>query len=303
MLVSAIERELKISAGYIEAIISSSDNSYKEYHIQKKNGGTRKIEHPARKLKLLQRWVARKVFSRLPIHPCASAYIKGRNIRENALAHAGHKFLLKLDFQEFFPSLKDGDVDELLRKHIEVISGVLAESDFQKVCRIVCRRGSLVIGAPSSPIVSNTLMYEFDSAVWKFCKEAGVSYTRYADDLTFSTSESDVLSGVHQRVKSIIEGLGSPNLSFNSDKTHHSSTKHRMRVTGLVLTSQGGVSVGRLQKRRIRSMVYRAKQGGITQEELNYLQGYLNFIARIEPHYIESLRLKYDSLFVDGLRK
>ena len=74
MLIVKMSDELKLPQKYLINTISSSNNRYKEFHILKRDGSQRLIQHPARRLKILQRWLAERVFSGLPIHPAATAY-------------------------------------------------------------------------------------------------------------------------------------------------------------------------------------------------------------------------------------
>jgi RNA-directed DNA polymerase len=167
--------------------------------------------------------------------------------------------------------------------------------------RLVCRNGALTIGAPTSPAIANAICHELDSDLEAVASAEGVTYTRYADDLYFSTNRRDVLGSFPAKVRNILDELDRPaTLKLNSAKTHHSSKKHRREVTGLVLTTDGGVSVGRSRKRKIRAMIH--QYDGLSDPERDELAGLIGFVQGIEPDFVNTLILKYGKQAVDQAR-
>ena len=158
--------------------------------------------------------------------------------------------------------------------------------------QITCKHGTLTIGAPTSPALSNAICYLFDSQVAGLATETGVTYTRYADDLFFSTSEPHILGSIPERIDRILHGLSYPRyLQINRSKTRHSSRKGKRRVTGLVLTSDGKVSLGRQRKRFVRRQVHKIDE--LSNSERERLAGLLAFATDIEPDFLNALVLKY----------
>ena len=126
----------------------------------------------------------------------------------------------------------------------------------------------------------------------RLAREQDVVYTRYADDLYFSSRRRDVLSAFPGEVHRIVGDLALPgNLVVNDTKTFHSSRKGRRVVTGLVLTPDGGVSIGRARKRYIRHLVHHFEELG--EAERKQLQGWIAFAVGIEPDFANRLVLKY----------
>ena len=105
MIIERISDETKIDPGRIRGVIFSADFRYKVYHIPKKAGGIREIAQPSRIIKFMQRWSVRNVFSCLPIDESAYAYRQGVSVRDHVLPHVGKKFILRVDFKNFFPSI------------------------------------------------------------------------------------------------------------------------------------------------------------------------------------------------------
>ncbi|OFW39407.1 MAG: hypothetical protein A3J28_02565 [Acidobacteria bacterium RIFCSPLOWO2_12_FULL_60_22] len=287
---------LLLSQQELSRLISSAPHRYKTYLIEKRNRGQyRTIAQPAKEVKALQYWVIQNVLNMFHVHPAAIGYQRGKNIADNARSHVNSRFLLKLDFKDFFPSIRSADFDLYIRKQqiqitdqeVAALSRILFWNP--KGTKDMC----LAIGAPSSPGLSNILMFEFDSAVEAFCSEAGVSYTRYADDLSFSANLSDELRRVEEWVTHLCDNLESPRLSLNREKTVRVSKKRARRVTGLVLTNDSKVSIGRDQKRRIRASVHHFATGRLPEDQSRKLRGLLAYINSVEPSFLNRLRHKY----------
>ena len=232
-------------------------------------------------------------FSVFPIHGAAQAYKEGANIAANARIHVGQNYLLKVDFENFFPSIKGKDVRSLVNGRREIFDPVLTDEDVDLIVKAVCKDGALTIGAPSSPLISNILMYDFDRELSEECQRRRVSYSRYADDIALSTNKPGELAELLKFVTSLLKKPGGPLLSINPNKTVFTSRKRLRRITGIVLTSNREVSIGRRAKRKLRSMIFRYSLGELPEADVAYLRGYLAFVKSIEPDVISRLELKY----------
>jgi RNA-directed DNA polymerase len=290
-----IARSLQVSEHFVLKVAASANHRYKRFPIKKADGiSDRIIEQPSKELKLLQRWLVRRVFESLPTHPCAHAYVKGRSIATNVAVHRRSKYVSRLDLEDFFPSLTTGDLESLL-KSIRPSAGefALSDDDIRLVCALSCRSGRLTIGAPSSPTISNKLMYGLDARFAEIAAGHEANYTRYADDLYFSSSRPQVLYDVCKSVEAVLMNTATPRLRVNRRKTYHASRKRRMAVTGLRITPDGSVSVGRGLKRQIRAAAHRASKKNIQQDKLGWLQGMLAYVSSVEPRFAEKIRSKY----------
>jgi Reverse transcriptase (RNA-dependent DNA polymerase) len=196
-----------------------------------------------------------------------------------------------MDFERFFPSITSED----LLNYVEAEHPTLGwdEIDRETFTRIAFRRGCLTIGAPTSPGLSNAICFELDASLESSARSKGVTYTRYADDLFFSTDRPDVLKDIPEIVQRVVGELRWPSqLSINAEKTRHSSKRGRRQVTGLVLTSDGLIGIGRQRKRCIRSLIHSAPS--FSSAEKRQLAGFLAFARSIEPDFINALVLKFD---------
>jgi RNA-directed DNA polymerase len=294
VIIDKIAANLVLSTDYLWRVVLSASHRYKTYTIPKRTGGVRTINHPARELKLLQYWVLDNVCSRLRVHDAATAYRTGLNIRDHAAIHVQQSYLLKVDFRDFFPSIRRTDVLRVLREHVEVLTGVLeGDQDRELVCRIVCKGDQLTIGAPTSPTLSNAVMFDFDTRWAARSRELGVVYSRYADDLYFSTSTANILSGLLAELRQDLQQRVSPRLSINNEKTAFGSRKRSRLVTGLVLTPAFRISLGRDRKRLMKSLVFSFLRGGLSKQQSDSLRGLIAYARSVEPSFVETLRNKY----------
>ena len=300
MILRLISRETGVSVSELAMICATASRRYRNYSIPKRTGGRRTINHPTPELKFLQRWLCKNVFSGLPIHGSAYAYQKGRSIADSAKLHVDNNYLLKVDFSSFFPSLNGTDVERVLRRNMAHLQHVTYE-DMDVIRAVVCRDDKLTIGAPSSPVLSNAILYEFDEWIAMRAEKSAVAYSRYADDLFLSTNRSGVLTILLEDIRSDLVRRSSPRLKVNDAKTVFTSAKHRRIVTGIVLGSDGTISVGRRKKRRVKTLIYLYSQGKLEANMVSYLKGYLAFMKSIEENFISSMEKKFGKRVIDRL--
>jgi len=297
--------DLLIPKEKLDYLIRSAPHRYKVYKIPKRSGaGMRTIAQPAKEVKKIQYWVIRNIFPSFPVHQSASAYITGKNILNNAETHSHKPYLLKLDFKDFFPSIKGNDFCNYLKQNEDIS---LSEGDLHRLVRILFwlpERNNdfqLSIGAPSSPFLSNAIMYCFDSEISKYCSENNISYTRYADDLAFSMHDMKMRGEVLKKVKKVLASQTFPSLKLNNRKTIFGSKAHRRLVTGLILANNGNVSLGRERKRRIRAQIHHHINGRLSEKEQSSLSGMLSFARDVEPDFVNRMKAKYSSKIINGI--
>jgi RNA-directed DNA polymerase len=291
MILEQISSDLGLTPGFVLKLASGASHQYKTYNILKKDGGLRSINHPSRPLKALQRWLLANVINGFPVHETAAAYRQGRSIFDNARIHAGSRYLLRMDLTEFFPSITEQDIQQYIRENQTLFQG-WSTVDVFVFCHLVCRHSRLTIGAPTSPALSNAICYDIDVRIYTFCSKRGVMYSRYADDLFFSTSKADVLSHIEEEVVKVIAESRLPaNLKVNAAKTRRSSKKGLRRVTGIVLGSDGKAHIGRGLKRQIRGLIFRLES--LDAVARASLAGMIAYAIGFDPQFMNSLISKY----------
>lgn len=288
--------------------IISAPVRYKRYEIPKRNGsGTRLIAQPSRSVKPLQKACISELRNVLPIHTAALAYEIGTGIKRNANMHRYNRYLLKMDFINFFPSIKPDVLLNTFEKHnltlTDVDKNILSSLLFWKPSRRYSNL-ELSIGAPSSPFISNAVMYFFDVAVTEYCQRRNITYTRYADDLAFSTNTADILFELPEFLNTLVQQPSMEFLRFNTDKTVFASRRVNRHITGVTITNDGRLSLGRKRKRKISSLIHRFSLRQIrSDKEINELKGMLGFAKHIEPIFVRRMCQKYGKAIILEIQK
>ena len=164
-----------------------------------------------------------------------------------------------------------------------------------KISKICTFKGYLPQGAPTSPVISNIVFKAVDEEITEICKKRKVIYSRYADDLTFSTNNKQYLIDLIKPITEIVKKHG---FKINSEKTRLYSGKRRMSVTGVILNS-GRLTVGRDLKRNIRAGLYNVIVKNDKKINKKVLMGYISFIKDIEPDYFESIKKYKNKLLLE----
>jgi RNA-directed DNA polymerase len=250
----------------------SATNKYREFTLLKKSGGTRRILAPAGALKLIQRklaFVPNRVYAP---KPSVNGFVIARNIRSNAERHLQTRYVFNLDLKDFFPSINFGRVRGMFLALPYKVSADAATV----LAQICCFNNQLPQGAPTSPIVSNMICSKLDSQLQALAKEHRCVYTRYADDITFSTSLKSFPKTIAHVVKTktgdeIELGLGLQSLiqgngfTVNPEKLRIRTANQRQEVTGLTVNRI--VNVKRGFVREIRAMLHAWEKFGLEAAE------------------------------------
>lgn len=287
---------LFLSENELKNYVVTVPRRYKKFTIPKRNSTEQRlIAQPAREVKTLQRNALMVMKNYVPVHTCAHAYESNKNIKTNALLHSGNQFLLKMDFKNFFLSITPSLFLSVITRH-----GIkLSENDLFLIKNLFfwkLRRNSplrLSIGAPSSPFISNATMYFFDEYLTSECDKIGVTYTRYADDLTFSTNLKGVLITIPRLVNLSLQLNNLIKIKINNQKTLYSSKKFNRHITGVTITNDDNISLGRDKKRLLSSLIHKYSLGLLNDKEIENLKGQLGFAKYIEPVFINRMKVKY----------
>ena len=293
-----------LSASDVRRIIDRAPARYKVYPIKKRGGGSRIIAQPSRELKVLQRFLIDHLLSELPVHSAAMAYVKKRNIYDNADAHRTGASILKLDFERFFPSIRTADWITYVRKNRPDWD---QEDDLRSMTRILfwgqgtLRPKCLSIGAPSSPLISNVIMHDLDDYFHDQATRCETTYTRYADDITISGSSIDNVIVVEKLIRLTLKETKTPKLKLNEKKRGVYTKSQRRMVTGLILTPDGQVSIGRGRKRTISSLIHKFSLEQLEWDQIGHLKGLLGFTIANEPIFVNRMRKKYGDAVIDRI--
>lgn len=265
---------------------------YRTLLLAKRGGGTRRVLAPSEPLKRVQRAILR-VIEQAEVSPHAAAYRMGRGVLYNAAPHAGQPLLVRLDIRDFFGSIRFAQVfsaiDGALKQSPLVGRHYLnaydrAEYDarrFNQVlsfcfARLCTLEGSLVQGAPTSPMLSNLVFYPVDNRIAAYCAKRGIIYTRYSDDLTFSGNFNP-----HALISFIRRLLAENRFALHEGKTAILGKGVRQSVTGVVVNQTPHAS--RPYRRKIRQELYYLNRFGLL-EHLRRLEETAETPLREEPY-------------------
>lgn len=272
--------------------IAHVDTFYKSFDIPKKNGSARHIFAPTGLLKNVQTILAKQlidyqenIIKKDDIKTSVShAFEKNKSIITNAAIHRNKRYVLCLDLKDYFEAFNFGRVVGYFEKnkHFSLPHEVAVT-----IAQICCYNGSLPQGAPTSPIISNLISQIIDYRILKICKRFHLDYTRYADDLTFSTNDKSFLDKKDTFIEEITYEIESSGFSINESKTRMVFRDSQQVVTGLIVNRK--INVPRIYYKRTRAM-WRSyyTTGNIFldghQGTVKQLEGRFSFIDQIE-HY------------------
>lgn len=280
---SSVERDLGISAKTLYAV---SNNLVKHYHkakLPKKSGGYRNLSVPDEVLKSIQRRIADVLLIHMPVSRYAKAYQFGSSTLRNAKHHVGKQVVLKLDILHFFDSIRYSTVKD------KVFPAEIYAEPLRILLTMLCyHKDTLPQGAPSSPAITNIILYELDEQIGQWCRERGIAYTRYCDDMTFSGDfePAEVIQFVRLELKKT-------GFLLNEQKTRIQRPGQQQTVTGIVVNEKLRIPAD--YRRKLRQKLYYCRKFGI-QEHLQkigleipgetyrmQLLGKVNYVLQVQP--------------------
>jgi RNA-directed DNA polymerase len=240
---------------------------YRRFTIPKRDGSERAIWAPLPKLKAAQRWVLRNIVEHLPVHGAAHGFLAGRSVVSNAAPHVGKAVMVNIDLKDFFPTVSWRRVKGMFRKagYREQVATLLAMLCTEAPREVVEHDGKtwyiamgprcLPQGAPTSPAITNALCLRLDRRISGYARKHGWTYTRYADDLTFSRKQEGAgsIGKLLGTVRAVVEDEG---FAVNPKKTRVAHSGGRQQVTGLVVNDGGTPRAPRVLKRQLRAAVH-----------------------------------------------
>jgi RNA-directed DNA polymerase len=316
--------------GYLRNIVARHRDPYRIFSIKKRPAGYRAICVPEADLLRVQRWIHHFILIQAQAHPASFAYGKGCNPRKCAEVHAGSRWLVKLDIRQFFESISEIQVcntfkglgyeplvafelARLCTRMREIGHGhrgprwAIRSSSWRIQSYRSLSLGHLPQGAPTSPLLANLSMQRFDESLTRIATSEGLAYTRYSDDVTFSTPDRSFTrhsaGRVVRRVQGVMRSFG---LRPRTSKIRIVPPGSRKIVLGLVVIDDGP----RLTREFRNSLEchlhfverfgysHHAQVRGFDSEISlrHYLLGLLAHAMQIEPHFAEPLRQRLEAV-------
>ena len=299
-------------------IIEAEDKSvfYRSFKIPKRNGKLREINAPNNEINKAIRDFMKICENLLYFnhHNTAFAYVKGRCFLDAVKKHQANKsrWILKTDLSGFFPNTTQDFLFKMLSQVFPVSTFIADEHNkelFQKALSVCFLNGGLPQGSPASPMLTNAMMIPIDYTISKYCHEHSphLCYTRYADDMDFSSEFSFTWTKVVNDVNAIFESFGAP-FRFNSEKTHYGSTSGRNWMLGVMLNKDNNITIGHEKKKNFKTMLFcfgnSCKEGKWwSVEDTQHLQGLIAYYTNVEGDVITEIIKGYNKKFGFDLRE
>ena len=256
---------------------------YKEFDIPKRTGGTRRITAPTGKLKDIQKCISVIIAPYYRIPDCVHGFAEGKSVASNASMHTAKNYVLNIDLKDFFPAITYTRVVKSLKElgFNDEVSDIIA-----RLCTIPMwdeqnqmLRNSLPQGSPASPLLSNIVCISLDRRLSGLAKRFGLTYSRYADDITFSSDHSVYAkdSEFLKELENIVESSG---FKINEKKTRLQKKGSRQDVTGLIVGEQ--INTYRQFTKNLRAAVFHAENNGCTPREFNNIMGRISYMAMVK---------------------
>lgn len=302
-------------------ITKDASRLYRYFAIKKRNGGLRRIMAPYRNLQAVQLWIKECILDKIPQPNCVTAFVSGRNTCMNAKVHEGRKYVLKFDLKDFFESINiarvvaafkwmgyDGRVALCLAR---VCTATIDDYKYEQLedqpevqALFEDLRNSplpfLMQGAPTSPGLANIVCGRLDKRLNGYALKHGISYTRYADDITFSSDDKSLLPSVNF-VRKVVNSEG---FQLNDKKTAFLHEGNRQVVTGLLIDVNVRVP-GSYKRDIMRHIRFCKKFGGRNHFHRiapymaygkEWLEGRIRYVYSVEPQTAKKMWKEFDKI-------
>lgn len=279
---------------------------YVSFDVPKKSGGMRRLSAPHQKLGNVQHWILTNILNLLPVHKNAHGFVAQHSVLTNAEPHVGAAVVINADLSNFFPTITFPRVDGMFRKlgYSPAVATLLAllctECPRQalkfgeEIYHAATGPRALPQGACTSPAISNQIASKLDRRMTSMASKLGWTYSRYADDLTWSTT-GDVTPSVGYvlaRLRHIVDDEG---FGLNHTKTRIQRRSQQQSVTGVVVNDR--LSVPRSTIREIRAILNNAKHTGLAAQNRDnhphfrdWLTGMIGWIQMVNPEQGNKLK-------------
>ena len=284
---------------------------YVQFLVPKKSGGERMLSAPQRQLAAAQQWIFDHILGKLPAHDAAHGFVKQRSIVTNAQPHVGAAVVVNCDLTDFFPSITVHRVIGLFKEigcspaAATILALLVTEAPRRKVVyrgktwHVATGPRGLPQGACTSPAISNLIARRLDARLSGIARKLGWTYTRYADDLTFSIQSGEPRIGyLLARVRHITADEG---FAVNERKTRVLKQAARQSVTGVVVNQK--LSTSRRTRRRLRAILHNASRTGLPAQNrarrphfAAWLGGVIEFVSMVNPDQAKRLRDRFENI-------
>ena len=245
--------EIRINSFYYYSNPKVSKNKYHKFSIPKKSGEERIIHAPKKGLKAIQRTITDLLTLIYEPNICVNGFVPKRSIINNAIPHVSKNYVYNIDLKDFFPSIDMRRVKACLKlppfnlndKTAFLVANICCEklTVSKEVNGVIKNYEALVLpqGAPTSPIITNIVSQRLDRRLIGIAKRFGLTYSRYADDITFS-SDHNIYQNNSEFITELERVISAENFRINESKTRLQKSAYKQEVTGLIVNEKVNVN-------------------------------------------------------------
>lgn len=266
-------------------MIEDINNFYDTFNIQvnKKQRTINAVKQNSL-LRKLQDKLLKNFLENIPLSDCVCGFVKGKNYLDFLIPHCEKKYFLRIDIKDFFNSLKEKSVRENIREYIDIKEKDEKENVLDEIVAITTLNGSLPQGAITSPQLSNILMRRIDIRIRKYCEKFKVEYTRYADDMLFSSDSNEIHKSFFiGKLKEILKDM---DLRINSKKVI--KTNEKIILNGYVVSHN--ISLTRKKLKKLNTLLYAFEYKGSLKKYPLTFSEYIRRLQLVNPSLIDLSR-------------
>lgn len=269
---------------------------------------TGKLLNESKKLKDYHTFLNVTIFKKFNNHESVYSYTDNKNIYDMVYLHKDNKNFYKTDIENFFTSITKNIILKTIENNLNNINIEIDKSYIDNILKLILIDNILPVGFITSPSISNSVLYKFDKKIWELMRDKNIIYTRYSDDLVFSSNDFKELRNTNQIIEKYFEIIYDNNFILNDEKSKFMDKTKRIEILGLIITPNGHITVEKKKKENIQKLIYfykTDKEKFLTflrekfDDSLSKAYGNLNYINDIDKNFILKLRKKYGNFIVD----
>lgn len=259
------------NAGFIHSMGRSARAHYRTFEIPK-GAGSRQIRAPKVGIKIIQKWLCWHFSNKFKPTTSVYGFVPGRSHIQAARVHVGADWICSVDIEEFFPSVGAERISSALN-----LLGYSSDASVETLISVCAFSGSLIQGAPTSPVLSNIVFSNLDEQLERFARENDFRLSRYADDIVVS-GKGAYRDGTLERLRALVEGDG---WSVNERKLEKAERPERLKVHGLLVHGDK-VRLTKGYRNRIRAYEHLLKAGRLRPTDRHRVLGHINFSHQVK---------------------
>lgn len=283
-----------------------------EEHYSSVQWSNRTIYKTSPKLKEFHSFLNGFLLDHLPVNRTSSfAYRKGATLLQAVAPHSNSRAFYQTDLERFFYSITKNLIKTTIKKAVTPIEDI--DDHLDQILELLTINDRLPIGYSTSPILSNACLLGFDERLFSISKDRQWIYTRYADDIIISSTDRRTIEDANEIIENCLVSELGKGFNINKSKSKLTTTGRKIKILGLVILPNGGISIDREIRNKIESWIYfyinnRSLLEKIFEEEkckdpeegLQKLSGLVCYAHTSDPSYLEKLRVKFGTTVIDS---